>query len=154
MSKFRRFLVARFSIFWRFGVQNGSQNGDPQKVTVDLFPQFLLQKLGLADFHGFWQFWHRFWSKFTHFCNISRTFPGCRGTTDCTESCGLARFLHPIVHISALPYASSTSRTFQIKRAGGGSSSAGSIRPPSGPGRAGSSACSPPFHTIPYHAIF
>ena len=65
------------------------------------------------------------------------------------DSC--VSFCTPAAHTT--PYIPSP--TLQIKRAGGGSGSAGSIRPPSGPGRARSSACIPlPYHTLPYQGGF
>ena len=124
----------------------GAKKGTLQKQSWTFFHTFCLKKRIWLIFMDFDHFGIDFRPNFEFFCNISRTFPGCRGTTDCTESSGLSSLLRLILHTLALPYASSTSTTLQIKRAGGGSGSAGSIRPPSGPGRARSSACIPIPH--------
>ena len=66
------------------------------------------------------------------------------GNVCCIKSCGESLLPRLVLHTSSSPHLPLP--TLQIKRAGGGSGSAGSIRPPSGPGRARSGT---PYQAIP-----
>ena len=112
-----------------------AQKGGNGKNNYEICGVVFGEKARFGQFSLFLQFLYRFGAKFWRF-----------RTKNWRKIDSRMSFCTPAAHTT--PYIPSP--TLQIKRAGGGSGSAGSIRPPSGPGRARPSACSPPFHTMPY----